>query len=113
MGRPILPHSDTVMGEHIGHRQLHQRCQTRHGLRVIAEHEERGHKRPHPVQRQAVPDRRHRQLPHAKVQVPSCVVIFREIPHIAHIGLGGRSQVGCAANEVRHQVLKLLKLLAG
>ena len=36
-------HLDAVVGEHVGHRQLHQSRQTGHGLGVIAEHEEGGH----------------------------------------------------------------------
>ena len=114
MGRSILAHANAVMGKYKGQRHAHQRGQPCHWLGVITEHKESGDKCPQSsVKHQAVSNGCHGQFAHTEVQVASGIVILGEIPHIRHIGLGGRSQVGCAANEVRHQVLKLLKLLAG
>ena len=46
------------------------------------------------------------------MQVAPGVIVLGEISHVSHVGLGGRSQVRCASNQVGYQVLKLLKLLA-
>ena len=64
------------------------------------------------MKHQTITDCCHCQFPDTKMQVASGVIILGKISHIRHICLGGGSQVGRAADQVGHQVLKLLKLLS-
>ena len=114
MGWSVLAHADAVMGKYKGKGHAHKSGQPCHWLCIIAEHKEGGHKCPQAaVKHKTVSDSGHGQLADAEMQVASGIVILGEVPHISHIGLSGGSQVCCSSNQVRHQVLKFLKLLAG
>ena len=114
MGRSVLSHADAVMGKYIGKGHAHKSGQPCHWLCIIAEHKEGGHECPQAaVKHETISNSGHGQLADTEMQVASGIVILGEIAHVSHVGLGGRSQVCRSSNQVRHQVLKLLKLLAG
>ena len=81
VGRSILAYADTVVGQNVGQRRLHQGGQSCHRLHVITEYKEGSNIGKHAaMQRQAISDCRHSLLADAEVQVLSGAVLSGKIP---------------------------------
>ncbi len=114
MRRAVLAETDGVVGEHVGHRQLHQRRQPHRGPEVVGEDEERRDERPHPaVQRDAVRGRGHRVLADAEVQVAALVGPASDggLAGEQRVGRGG--EVARAAEQLREPRREGVQGLAG
>ncbi len=116
--RAVLAEADRVVGEHVGHRQLHQRRQPHRRPQVVGEDEERRDERPHPaVQRDAVRGRGHRVLADAEVEVAALVGPRSDggLAGEQRVGRGG--EVARAAEQLREPrregVERLARGLAG
>jgi hypothetical protein len=101
VGRAVFADEDRVVGQNVDEGHLHQRGQAYRRPEVIAEHQERGDKRPQAaVQRHAVSDRRHRQLAHAEVHRPPAGVVRAIIAVLGQGGVIGGGKVRGATDHV-------------
>ena len=114
MRRAVFADADAVMRKDIRDRQAHECCEARHRLRVIRKDEERRDVRAQAaVERDAVRNRRHRELADAEMQVAPLVILFAEVALILHVRLVRRCEVGTAAKELRQLVLQAVDHDAG
>ncbi len=101
MGRPVFADADRVVGEYEDRRQLHERRKADRRLHVVAENQEAGPISADLGQRQAVHDRAHGVLAHAKVQVAPAGVIRLQVARTleTQVRLGRGRQIGGAADQ--------------
>mmetsp|Transcript_11306 Transcript_11306/g.30450 ORF Transcript_11306/g.30450 Transcript_11306/m.30450 type:complete len:607 (-) Transcript_11306:469-2289(-) len=104
MGGSIFSQEDRVVRHHVDDAGLRERRHAHGAAHVIREDEERGAVRDETtlVQTQPVANRAHAVLAHTKAEIAVLHRVLLEVPISFHDGEVGRSQVGRATDETRH-----------
>ncbi len=102
VGRPVLAHTDAVMGHHIDDPDLLERGQSDRVAAIIAEDQEGAAIRHDPaMQRHAIHRRRHAEFADAVINVAAGIIVSRHRQGRRRLGVVRSGQIGRTADQLR------------
>ena len=106
MGRAVFTNTDTVVGQNVGGRDVHDGRKSCHRLYIVTEYEEGRAEAAKSVKGKTVSDSGHRDFTYTVVKVTSAVIFCGEVACFLHVSLGRRMKVSCTTNKTRNLVLQ-------